>query len=157
MRNLMTYAASLALAGTALLAPRPTQAQAVSKTAMAGSYSVTLKVLPAEAFEGKNAEMVRDGGAKPDLLDSPQPPNHHLVAFVEKDGEPVQKGTVKIDYRAAGSRDWRPLPVARMHVKGKGLETTHFGNNLTMAPGDYDAQVTVNGSPPATFHFTLKG
>jgi len=157
MRNLMTYAASLTLAGVALLAPHVARAQNVSKTAMAGAYTVTLKVLPAEAFEGKNAEMVRDGGSEPNLLNGSEPPNHHLVAFVKKDGKPVEKGIVNIDYRPAGGGTWLPLPVVRMHVKGKGLDTTHFGNNLSMVPGNYDARVTVNGSPPAIFHFAVAG
>ncbi len=156
MQKLLTYTASLALASGALLAPRTARAQNVSETAMAGDYSVTLKVLPAESFEGPKAEMVRDGGSKPNTIYGPDHPDRHLVAFVKKDGAPVEKGVVNIDWRPSGSDTWHPLPVVIMHVKGKGAATTHFGNNVNMAPGKYDARVTVNGGPPAIFHFTLK-
>lgn len=155
MRKLSTCTASLALAGSVLFAPRAAQAQNVSKTAMAGAYSVTLKVLPAESFEGKDAEMVRDGGAQPNTLNGPEHPDHHLVAFVTKGGAPLETGHVAIDYRPKGGGTWTSLPVVTMHVKGKGAETTHFGNNVHLAPGDYDARVTVNGGSPAIFHFTI--
>jgi hypothetical protein len=49
------------------------------------------------------------------------------------------------------------LPVTRMHVKGKDLDTTHFGNNLFLTPGTYEARVIVDGSDPAVFHFTVPG
>jgi uncharacterized protein involved in high-affinity Fe2+ transport len=42
-----------------------------------------------------------------------------------------------------------------MHVAGKGTDTTHYGNNLRMEPGSYEARVTVNGSAHARFRFTL--
>ncbi len=155
MRRLSTYAASLALAGGVLLAPGAAMAQNVSKTAKAGDYDVTLKVLPAESFQGDDAEMVRDGGAEPVAVHGPKDPNHHLVAFIKKDGKPIEGAVVTIDYRPAGSGNWLPLPTVKMHVKGKGAETTHFGNNLHMVPGNYDARVTVNEGPSAIFHFEV--
>jgi hypothetical protein len=33
--------------------------------------------------------------------------------------------------------------------------TTHYGNNVRLEPGSYEARVTVNGSAPATFQFSL--
>ena len=51
--------------------------------------------------------------------------------------------------------DWTSLPVARMHVSGKGLETTHYGNNVWLAEGKYEARVTVNNNPSAVFQFSL--
>jgi hypothetical protein len=157
MQRLLTYAASLALVSTALLAPCRAQAQAVSVDAKAGDYSLTLKVLPAESFAGPHAEMARDGGAKASMLDGPGHPNHHMVVFIKKGDKPVEQATVSITYRKVGqkSMDWSVLPVTRMHVKGKGLATTHFGNNLFLAPGSYEARVIVNGSRPALFHFKI--
>ncbi len=163
----LSFIAALAVAFAALLVPHYALAQNVSQNAMAGKYSVTLKVLPAEGFMGSGAMMVRDGGAKPYELNDAMPPNHHMVVFITKDGKPVEHAHVKIWYRTAmgkmnnmgnmkmaGKNKWMRLPVVRMHVKGKGAATTHFGNNLVMKSGSYDAKVKVNGHT-AIFHFTL--
>ncbi len=124
---------------------------------MAGPYSVTLKVLPAESFSGPHAEMVRDAGAKPNLLNGPEQPNHHMVAFVKREGKPVEKARVSIEYRQLSPKEggWMRLPVVRMHVSGKGLATTHYGNNVRLEPGRYDVRVRVNRSRPVVFHFML--
>jgi hypothetical protein len=142
-----------------LLLPRLSDGQTISKTTMAGSYSVTLKVLPAESFRGAKAEMARDGGAEPNYLNGAERPNHHLVAFVKKDGKPVEDATVSITYRRTSSNmsRWETLPVVRMHVAGKGLATAHYGNNVKLAAGNYEARVTVDGKGPATFRFSLPG
>jgi hypothetical protein len=159
MQRWLTYTASVALVSTALMAPRTAQAQAVSVDATTGDYSLTLKVLPAESFTGAHAEMARDAGAKANTLDGPGHPNHHMVVFIKKGNKPVEDAVVSITYRKIGqkSMDWSVLPVARMHVKGKGLTTTHFGNNLYLAPGSYEARVIVNGSSPALFNFRIAG
>lgn len=154
MRKTLTFAFMLALGSSAALAAA--SQNAVTRTEECGPYQVTLKVLPAESFTGKDAEMVRDGGAAPVDLGSAVAPNHHLVVFVKKDGDPVEDATVSVQYRpATGSASWTDLPVVRMHVAGKGRATTHYGNNLRLADGSYTAEVTVNGSAPADFHFTL--
>jgi hypothetical protein len=161
MRNENAICLSLLMALTfvfaSLILPSAAQAQKISEKAMAGTYSVTLKVLPAEAFSGPHAEMAWDAGAKADMLSGAAGPNHHLVAFVEESGKPVENATVSISYRELSpkSGEWMSLPVARMHVAGKGLETTHYGNNVKLAPGSYEVRVTVNGKGPATFHFSL--
>jgi hypothetical protein len=159
MQRLPSHTVVLALASLALLVPRTARAQAVSEEATTGPYSLTLKVLPAESFTGPGAEMARDGGAVAATLHGTLHPNHHLVVFIKKDGKPVEEATVTITYRKAGQKgpDWTMLPVTRMHVKGKGAETTHFGNNLYLAPGSYDARVMVDGSSPAEFHFKVSG
>jgi hypothetical protein len=155
--------ASLATASVftfgALLVPGSAHARTVSKTAAAGAYSVTLKVLPAESFRGPKAEMVRDGGAAPDTLKGSEHPNHHLVVFVAKDGQPVESATVSISYRRLSPKKdaWSTLPVVCMHVAGHGLKTAHYGNNVRLAPGSYEVQVTVDGEGPATFRFSLSG
>ena len=89
--------------------------------------------------------------------------HHHLVAFVKQDGKPVEDATVTISYRevASGkgnmgkSGDWTQLEVVRMHAAGKGLASTHYGNNVHLASGTYDVRVSVNGSAPASFEVSL--
>ena len=140
-----------------LLAVNSAKAQNFSKTEKAGNVTVTLKVLPAEHFKGPKAEMKWDAGASPDYIEGSSKPNHHLVAFVKKEGKPVEDASVTIRYRQLSPKkgDWMTLPVARMHVSGKSLKTTHYGNNVWLAKGKYEASVTVDKNPPATFHFTL--
>ena len=123
----------------------------------AGNVTITMKVLPAEQFKGTDAEMKWDSGATPDYLQGSSKPNHHLVAFIKKDGQPVDNASVTISYRELSPKktDWTSLPVAKMHVSGKGSETTHYGNNLWLAKGDYEARITVKGNPPSVFNFTL--
>lgn len=152
----LSFAATACALGVLLL-PANARARQISETASAGPYSVTLKVLPAESFGGPHAEMARDGGAEPIAIDGPTHPNHHLVVFVQEHGKPVEQAAVSISYRevSPGNGDWTVLPVARMHVAGKGPETTHYGNNVRLGQGTYEARVTVNGSRPADFRFSL--
>jgi hypothetical protein len=42
-----------------------------------------------------------------------------------------------------------------MHMTGKGLQTTHYGNNVNLKAATYEADVTVNGGKPAVFRFVL--
>lgn len=151
--------AALTIAFGSLLLTCAAHAQAVSKTAMAGPYSVTLRVLPPEAFQGAHAPMERDAGAKPNYVNGPEHPNHHLVAFIKENGKPVEMGNVTIRYRQLSPKQsgWKTLPIVRMHVAGKNMGTTHYGNNVNLPAGNYEAQVTVNGSAPATVRFTLGG
>ncbi len=161
MRNRDVVRFSLVMAPifalASLLLPCAAQAQNVSSTAMAGAYSVTLRVLPAEAFTGPQAMMVRDSGAEPEHVDGPMHPNHHMVAFIKENGAPVENATVEISYRRVSSMmgAWSHLPVVRMHVAGKGMATTHYGNNLMLRPGNYEARVTVNGRASGLMHFTV--
>jgi hypothetical protein len=145
---------ALALVLAAFLAPTAIRAQNINQEARSGPYALTLKVLPAESFAGPHAEMSHDGGAMPAMVHGPMHPNHHLVVFIKKDGKPVEEAQVKIIYRL-GMGAWKTLPVARMHVAGKGPETTHYGNNVKLAPGKYEVRVSVNSEKHATFRFTL--
>lgn len=152
---LLILGASLLALETASIADAA-EHPAVSQSQKAGPYSVTLKVLPAESFDGKNAEMAWDGDAKPVALGAPAYPNHHLVAFIQRDGKPVEDADVAIVYERMGSgTGWQTLPVARMHVAGKDPSTTHFGNNVKLQPGDYQARVTVNDKNFTTFEFNI--
>lgn len=155
LRSFSLASTLLLVLGTAGIAHAAGQ-QAISKTQQAGPYSVTLKVLPPESFTGSSAEMAWDGAAKPVTLGAPANPNHHLVAFIERDGKPLENADVAIVYQRKGSASgWQTLPVARMHVAGEGPSTTHFGNNVQLEPGDYQARVTVDGKDSATFEFTI--
>lgn len=153
----MSFVMVPAFAFAVLFLQGSARAQTVSQTAMAGPYSVTLKVLPAESFRGPKAEMAWDSGSEPNHVNGPGRPNHHMVAFVKEKGAPVEHASVTIRYRQIQPHrsQWASLPVARMHVAGKGLETTHYGNNLRLAPGSYQVQVTVNGKGPAQFQFSM--
>lgn len=157
-RIFQSFASLLVLAASVLVVPAVSNAQPISKTASAGPYSVTLKVLPAESFTGPKAAMTRDAGAKPELLNGPAHPNHHMVVFLKRNGKPVEKARVRILYRkrSAHAGAWMTLPVVRMHVTGHGLATTHFGNNVRLGPGAYQVRVTVNGRGPANFRFSLE-
>lgn len=154
-KNLLTVTMIFSL--TFLFSTNLVKAQEISQTKTVGKVMITMKVLPAEAFKGPNAEMTWDSGADPDYLQSSPKPNHHLVAFVKNDGKPVEDAMVSISYRELSPKkgDWMTLPVARMHVSGKGMETTHYGNNLSLAKGDYEARVTIKDNPAVLFKFSL--
>jgi len=163
MRKLLLFAASIAFAIGALFVTCAAQAAAhgnkITMQATTGSYSLALKVLPAESFAGPHSEMAWDHGAKPVLKSAKPAPNHHLVVFVKKDGKPVEDASVDIRYRmlkpTAGP--WHTLPVARMHVSGKSLKTTHYGNNVVLPAGTYTIRVTVNDAPAHAFEVKLSG
>lgn len=156
LRNLcLQIASALAVALCLIFLPLAASAQgSVSKTQKAGDYTITLRVLPAESFTGMDAQMVRDGGDEPVLEGGPAYPNHHLVAFIKKDGKPVEHARVMIEYRSIAGAEWTKVPVVQMYVKGKGRKTTHFGNNVTLQGGKYEVRVTVNGST-ALFHIQV--
>ncbi len=162
----LSFAAAMVFAIAALVVPNAAQAQ-ISKTRMAGPFSVNLKILPAEGFMGMNAPMQREGGAMPETMNSPMHPNHHMVVFIKKDGKPVEHAHVQIWYRMTmggmmggkmgnmmSMHKWMTLPVTRMEVRGKGPATTHFGNNVHLMDGSYEVKVSVNGKI-AMFHFKL--
>lgn len=143
------------LATATLFFPNSIRAQNIDETARSGPYTLNLKVLPPETFHGSHAEMMHDSGAAGVAVNGAEHPNHHLVVFIKKGGKPVEDAQVGIAYRASGRKQWRELPVARMHVAGQGPETTHYGNNVHLRPGNYEVRVTVARVTSATFHITL--
>jgi hypothetical protein len=157
IRSYASIGAALTFLLALAAAPAVARDHTISKTERAGAYSVNLKVLPAESFTGPKAEMVRDAGAEPTLVTGPEHPNHHVVAFVKKDGKPVEEADVQIGYRSASTSPgaWIELPVTRMHVAGKGLDSTHYGNNVNLPAGTYEVRVTVSGAGPAQFRISL--
>lgn len=151
-------AAALAVMAFGFLAPSVNaQTKVVNEVKRDDGYVIDLKVLPAESFEGSHKEMTRDGGAKAVLENGPQHPNHHMVVFVRKNGKPVENAHVSITYRQLSPKmgSWKTLPDARMYATMDGLKSTHYGNNVRLGPGKYEARVTVNGSAPETFRFSL--
>ena len=157
MRKILLFAAALAFAIGAFLTSCAAQAKPPSRTAETGPYTITLKVLPAESFSGGHSAMTWDGGAKPYRLKQSPRPNHHLVAFIKKQGKPVEKAAVRIRYRLMGGQSggWQTLPVARMYIRGKGRATTHYGNNVLLKPGTYAIQVRIAGESPHLFHLRI--
>ena len=146
-RFVLTTALIVAFGELYVAGAATTQTQNVNKTVMDGAYSVTLKVLPAEYFKGPKQTMVRESGAAPVAVQGAEHPNHHLVVFVKDDGKPVENAKVTIDYRKISPKEtnWTAVATTRMDVKGVGVSSTHYGNNVKLNPGSYQARVDVNG------------
>ena len=157
LRPYWILAPALALAATVVPASTRATEQNVSASGKTGPYEVTLEILPPETFRGDHPAMAWDGGFRPVRIDGPKHPNHHMVVFVKRNGEPVEYAAVDIRFRPAGEPDasWTSLPVARMHDARKGRQTTHFGNNVDLAAGSYAVAVDVDGSTPTTLHVTV--
>lgn len=164
----MTYATRAAgsITGTALLfgallaspvsASAASHAQSVTKQAK--DWTITVKLLPAETFThvvkpSTRGEMYVLGGPGRPLPAGKA--NHHLIVLLQHDGHPVTNAKVKLQYRLEKPRHaaWRKVPVVRMDVAGRGVQTTHYGNNVLLKPGKYDVRVAVNGNPRK--HFEL--
>lgn len=146
------------IAGTALLfgglLAGPVGASAAnhaqSLTRHANNWTITLKLLPAEQFTHVVKPSTR---GEMHVLAGPGRPlpagkaNHHLVVFLQHDGRPATNAKVTLQYRLQKPHHaaWRNVPVVRMDVAGKGVQTTHYGNNVLLKPGRYEFYVTVNG------------
>lgn len=164
----MTYATRSAgyITGTALLfgalIAGPVGASAASHTESltrhADNWTITLKLLPAETFThvvkpSTRGDMYVLGGSGRPLPAGKA--NHHLIVRLQHEGHPVTNANVKLQYRLEKPRHaaWHSVPVVRMDVAGKGVQTTHYGNNVLLKPGKYDVRVAVNGNPRQ--HFEL--
>lgn len=131
-----------------------------SVTKHVGNSTVTVKLLPAETFTHVVSPSTR---GEMDVLGGPGHPvpaskaNYHLVVFVRHDGQPVTDAKVNIRYRLKAPRHaaWRKVPVVRMDIAGKGISTTHYGNNVLLKPGKYDVDVEVNDNPAKHFEFDI--
>jgi hypothetical protein len=134
-------------------------------TQVAGPYRLQLVVLAAEPFftpqqvaQGHVAEgMVVIGGAAPVPPDAVSHPNHHLVVHVydRATGKALSGAHVSMTVASAAGGSPSAVPIVEMQAVGKGVDSTHYGNNVTLAPGTYDVTVTVNGNAPATFVVTV--
>ena len=144
-------------------------ARNVMKTTIAGGMRIELHVLPAEPFftaDEVNLKKVKEGmliisGAEPLSLDSNTHPNRHLVVhiFDTKTGKAITTATVSINFQKLNAKG-KPtgnsidVPIVIMQVIGKGLESTHYGNNVAMPAGTYSITVVANGKKVG-FHVTL--
>jgi hypothetical protein len=160
----------LAFMATTLLAKNIDQ----SKTA--GPYRIQLEVLPPEPFysakqvaagESKMGMLIL-GGAEPVQPNAPSHPDHHLVVHV------FQKTTNKaltnanvhltiqpLDNKGQPTGQAMKVPVVRMQMTGMSgmggmgaAQTTHYGNNVSLPPGDYRVEAIANGYP-ASFEIKI--
>ena len=125
-----------------------------------GDLRIELHVLSAEPFF-RMAEVVAKkvtdgmlimGGAKPIAPDAAIHPNHHLVihGFNAKTGKAITDAKVKMSFQlldSAGkpSGSLTVVPIVVMQAIGKGVQSTHYGNNVVMPTGTYTISVVVNG------------
>lgn len=152
------------------LVPLAAQAKDIKLTHTAGKYRFELNVLNAEPFApaagappptgmaaatpgtSRGGMMVAKGGAAPVPLDAPSHPNHHLIVHVvdKASGKPLTDATVTItvtpvDKYGLDVGATKQVPVVVMEASGMGAASTHYGNNVTLAPGSYRVEVTANG------------
>jgi hypothetical protein len=155
---LVAAVSAISAAEAQMMPPAATTAQ------MAGPYRVVLGFLPAEPFytadqvqQGHVTDgMMVVGGAAPVPLNAASHPNHHLVFHIfDAAGNAVQGAHVTIVYASVPGEPSAigptQLPVVEMQAVGKGPQSTHYGNNVTLPPGTYDVTVTVNGTNSTTF------
>ena len=137
----------------------PLAAGHVMKDTVVGPYTIELHIVPAEPFftaeevTAKHATegMLIMGGATPVAPDAKERPNRHLVVHVydAKTGKAVTgaKVTMKfqnLDEKGTLSGGSINVPVVIMQAIGKGVESTHYGNNVSMPSGTYLVTVSVN-------------
>lgn len=131
-------------------------------TQLAGPYRLKLVMLPAEPYFTKaqvqqqhiRQGMLVIGGAKPIQRNDVSRPNHHLVVHVysRASGKALPGSRVSMTYAPIGN-PMRSVSVSivEMQAIGGGPESTHYGNNVTLKPGTYRVNVTVNGQASASF------
>jgi len=130
------------------------------KPATVGGMRIELHILPAEPFftadevaaKKVKAGMLIMGGAEPLALDANTHPNHHLVVhiFDAKTGKAITTAQVSINFQQLDAKkkpvgDSVNVPIVIMQAIGKGVESTHYGNNVVMPSGYYSITVVANG------------
>jgi hypothetical protein len=136
----------------------------VMKTRTVDSLRIELHVLPAEPFftaDEVAAKHVTQGmltmsGAAAVAPDAESHPNHHLVVHVynAKTGKAVTDAAVEMGFQLLDNKGKTSgaavnVPVVVMQAVGKGAQSTHYGNNVTMVKGSYAVNVAVNGNKAA--------
>ena len=132
----------------------------VVKTATVGGMRIELNILSAEPFftaDEVTTQKVQEGmliisGAEPLSLEAKIRPNRHLVVhiFDAKTAKAITTAKVSMNFQQLDAKG-RPsgnsvnVPVVIMQVIGKGLESTHYGNNVVMPAGSYSVTVVANG------------
>ncbi len=135
-------------------------ARNVIKTATVGGMRIELHILPAEPFftadevttKKVKAGMLIISGAEPLSLEANTHPNRHLVIhiFDAKTGKAITTAKVSMNFRQLDAKR-KPIgesvnvPIVIMQAIGKGLESTHYGNNVVMPAGSYSVTVVANG------------
>lgn len=154
MQKPALFLTALALALAALPAVA-LHSRGVGETAMAGTYTVTLSLPGIKSLDHPEAET--KPGASPETMRRAERPNHDLVALVTKNGKPAETATVAIRYRELAPKQgfWQSVPVVRLREACHGLNEACFGNEVMLAAGHYEAEVSVNGSPPAIFYVAV--
>jgi len=143
-------------------------AKNIVQSETAGPYRIELELLPPEPFysakqvaagEGKSGMLIL-GGAEPVQPDAASHPDHHLVVhvFQKTNDKAITNAKVRLTVQALDSKGHptgkvRKVPVVRMQIIGKGAATTHYGNNVSLSPGDYRVEAIANGHPAS---FTIK-
>jgi len=154
--RILRFIPALAIAATiAAPALAMNMGTGVTMTKVSGPYKIELQLLPAEPFFTKaqyDKEHPKDGmlvvgGAAPVQPDAQSHPNHHLIVHVfdNATGKALTDAKVSIRY-AEGSAAPQSVPIVEMQAIGKGPQSTHYGNNLTLPDGTYTVTVTVNGT-----------
>jgi hypothetical protein len=141
----------------------------VMKSKTVDGMRIELHLLPAEPFftaDEAALKHVSEGmlimsGAAPVPPDAEPRPTHHLVAHVfnTKTGKAITDAAVDMNFQLLDNKG-KPsgaavnVPVVAMQAIGKGAQSTHYGNNVTMASGSYAVTVMVNGKK-AEFKVTV--
>jgi len=125
-----------------------------------GDLRIELHALAAEPFFTKaevSAKKITEGmliigGAKPLAPNADVHPNHHLVihVFNTKTGKAILNAKVEMSFQFLddkGNKSGSPteVPIVVMQAIGKGVQSTHYGNNEVMPTGFYGVSVVVNG------------
>ncbi len=160
LTRLASVLALAAIAASAVPAGAMNMGSGVTMTKVTGPYRIELQLLPAEPFytqaqyekEHPKDGMLVVGGATPLAPNASSHPNHHLIVHVydKASDKAITGATVTISY-AQGSGPAHSLPIVEMQAIGKGPQSTHYGNNLTLPDGTYTITVTANGNT-ATFN-----
>jgi hypothetical protein len=136
----------------------------VIKKATVDGMRIELNILPAEPFftqDEVTSKKVNEGmliisGAEPLSPEANTHPNHHLVVhiFDAKTGKAITKAKVSMNFQRLDAKgkptgDSVNVPIVIMQAIGKGLESTHYGNNVVMPAGSYSVTVVANGKKVA--------
>ena len=148
----------------------PVNAENIMKTAMIDGMRIELHILPAEPFFTSEAvldKIVDSGmliisGAEPVSPEAMPRPNRHLVVhiFDANTGKAITGAKVSMSFQKLDNKGdpigrAENVPVVNMQVVGKGLESTHYGNNVMMQSGSYSVKVIAEGKN-VDFHVTIR-
>jgi len=129
----------------------------IEQSATTATYALALAIgpsenmlTPEEAKTAKEGEVMVSGEKA--MTMSGMEATQHLEVFVKdrKTGAPVSDQMVTIKVTNDATKEDTTVPVAAMYGLSGGVADMHFGNNVTLMPGNYTIVVTV-GNEPATF------